>query len=104
MDTSENFLDLFSNEISQIDDTDYGDYMRKVNHALLLLKDKIYDESTSDVKESLDELQYTIQFHPNWDILSTRKKVSMVLSTIRQQLALEATTMVQPEEFNYNVL
>ncbi|MGZ3692027.1 MAG: hypothetical protein ACXVAX_11020 [Pseudobdellovibrio sp.] len=93
-------LNAFLSEISEIQDTDYGDYMRKVNHALLTLMDKIYDQSSLQVKEWLDELQFTIQFQPNWDIPSTRRKVSLLVKVLQQQINLESSKKEKRREYS----
>jgi hypothetical protein len=76
-------IDDFINEVSDIDETDYGDFMRKANHGLVILMEKIYDSSTPVVKKLLDELKYHIDYMPNWDVDSTREKVNLLAEEIR---------------------
>jgi len=76
-------IDDFINEISDIDETDYGDFMRKANHGLVILMEKVYDSSTPVVKKLLDELKYHIDYMPNWDVDSTREKVLLLAEEIR---------------------
>lgn len=77
-------IDDFINEISDIDDTDYGDFMRKANHGLIILTEKTYDSSSLEVKKLLDELKYIIEYMPNWDVDSTREKVNFLAEEIRK--------------------
>jgi len=76
-------IDDFINEINDIDETDYGDFMRKANHGLVILMDKIYKESSPEVKKLLYELKYHIDYIPNWDVDSTREKVHLLAEEIR---------------------
>lgn len=83
-------IDDFINEINDIDETDYGDFMRKANHGLVILMEKIYNSSSSEVKKLLDELKYHIDYMPNWDVDSTREKVALLAEEIRVATSDEA--------------
>jgi hypothetical protein len=76
-------IDDFINEIHDIDETDYGDFMRKANHGLVILMEKIYDSSPPEIEKLLDELKYHIDYMPNWDVDSTREKVALLAEEIR---------------------
>lgn len=76
-------IDDFINEINDIDETDYGDFMRRANHGLVILTDKIYTGSSSEVKKLLYELKYIIDYMPNWDVDSTREKVQLLAQEIK---------------------
>lgn len=89
MQTSTQPVADFIKEVSEINDLDYGDFMRKANHALLILMDEIYLKGTPKLKELLDQLQDTIQFRPDWDIDSTKKKTSTLLHSIKIELNSE---------------
>lgn len=80
-------IDDFINEINDIDETDYGDFMRKANHGLVILTDKIYAGSSSEVKKLLYELKYHIDYMPNWDVDSTREKVQLLAQEIKLAIA-----------------
>ncbi len=104
MDTSTTPINEFIKQISEINDTDYGDFMRKANHALLTLKEKIYDQSTLHVKELLNELQHTIQFYPNWDLESTKLKTSMLAELIKQNQIFHFFGNINTEKKNVREL
>lgn len=70
LDAAREFYELVSN----ISDTDYGDFMRKANVYLVNLAKRI--GSWSDlVREKLDEMQFYTQFSANWDVESTRHRL-----------------------------
>ena len=80
----------FISEVFDIDETDYGDFMRKANHSLIQLKDKIYDESGTAVKNKIYELKYIIDYVPNWNVESTKEKILALASEICQLAPSEA--------------
>ncbi len=65
----------FLEQLSSIYDTDYGDYMRKVNCYLTELKEDKSAIKTPEILKKIEEIQDYIQYEPNWDIPTTQKKV-----------------------------
>ncbi len=65
----------FLDELSAISETDYGDFMRKVNSYLLELKENDIAKNSAEISEKLDNMQDYVQFHPNWDLESTKEKI-----------------------------
>lgn len=84
-------INNFIHEISEIDEYDFGDFMRRANHYLLILMDKTYRSSNPQIKKLLNELHYTIQYQPDWDIESTRQKIFAGAELIRKSLRAQAT-------------
>ena len=68
-------IDEFIENVSAINDTDYGDFMRKTNSYLIELDEEL-----------LDELKTEVQFYPNWDIKSTRRRTILMAERIKEEL------------------
>ncbi len=81
-------VNLFIRKISEINEEDYGDFMRKANLYLNILKKSIFRYSSPQVKKILQELQYIIQFHPNWDIDTTLPKIYARANLIKKNILL----------------
>ena len=62
-------------QANSITETDYGDYMRKLNAYLIELKENKAAIMTPEILAKIEEMQNYIQFMPNWDISSTQEKV-----------------------------
>lgn len=62
-------------QVNSITETDYGDYMRKLNAYLIELKENKTAIMTPEILAKIEEMQNYIQFMPNWDIPSTQEKV-----------------------------
>lgn len=77
-------IDVFINDFAAIDDTDYGDFMRKANYLLLELDEKISEGATEEVRQILNRMQDEIQFHPNWEKASTREDVLHLAEKVKQ--------------------
>jgi hypothetical protein len=82
MQTEKTSIDKFVAEVKDIDEIDYGDFMRKANHALTILTERIYDKSTPKVKFLLNELKDIIQFMPNWNIESTKARIFSIVNEL----------------------
>ena len=65
---------LFTEQITNLNESDYGDFMRSIN---LYLCDLLANPGAKDPRlhEKLHEIQAYIQFLPNWDIESTRARL-----------------------------
>ncbi len=77
-------INSFIKDFSAIDETDYGDFMRKANHLLIELDETIYDQSANEVRSLLDEMKDEIQFHPNWEKESTREDILHLAEKVKQ--------------------
>lgn len=84
-------IDFFIYDFSAIDDTDYGDFMRKANHLLIELNAEIYESAAPEVRSLLDEMKNEIQFHPNWERESTREDILQLADKVK--LLNERTTL-----------
>lgn len=76
-------IDFFIYDFAAIDETDYGDFMRKANHLLIDLDEKIYESAPAEVKSLLDEMKNEIQFHPNWEKDSTRAEILQLAEKVK---------------------
>ena len=76
-------IEIFRDEVASIDEADYGDFMRKANHSLILLKEQIYNKAPLHVQGFIDELKYIIDYMPNWNVDSTKEKVAQLAEEIR---------------------
>lgn len=67
-------VNKFIKNFSEIEEMDYGDFMRKANHYLLELEEDLSQSSNSSIKKNLEQMKIDVQYYPNWDIQSTREK------------------------------
>lgn len=67
----------FLKHIRSIDETDYGDFMRKANLYLNELKEEPSAAENPVIAERIEAMQKYIQYHPNWDIPTTREQIEM---------------------------
>lgn len=65
----------FMEEVNLLVESDYGDFMRKVNSYLSHLEEQESEHVLPAISQKLAQMKEYIQFHPNWDISSTRKKI-----------------------------
>lgn len=80
-------VEKFVNDIKNIHEYDYGDFMRAANHCLIDLKHEMDRLPYQDVHKKLQEMQGYIQFNPNWDVDSTFEKAlkdALSLETLLQ--------------------
>ncbi len=56
----------FIQNVSQIQELDYGDFMRKANHYLIDL------ENQPDAGNLVADMKLHLQYRPNWNIESTK--------------------------------
>lgn len=64
---------MFSKNISEILECDYGDFMRAANGYLNNLRDELHALRDENIDRKLDEMQIYLQFTPTWDIELTKK-------------------------------
>ena len=80
-------IDFFIYDFSAIDETDYGDFMRKANYLLIQLDEEMCKTATPEVRSLLDEMKNDIQFHPNWERESTREGILRLAAKVKELLA-----------------
>lgn len=65
----------FLKQIKSIDDTDYGDFMRRANLYLNELQDESPSVANPVIAERIQAMKQYVQYKPNWDIESTRQNI-----------------------------
>lgn len=65
----------FIENILTINELDYGDFMRKANHYLLELEDKVAVTADPAAVVLLANIKLHLQYYPNWNIEQTRKLI-----------------------------
>ena len=65
----------FLEELNAITETDYGDFMRKANAYLNHLKENEIAKNSTEISEKIDNMQNYVQFHPSWELESTKAKI-----------------------------
>lgn len=93
----EQAIELFIERIGAVDDFDYGDYMRRVNIYILELRDQLHHRGT-EILQRLDELQYEVQFVPEWSTESTRPLVARAAEDLRRLLQKPAVEAAMKED------
>ncbi|MBR7518325.1 hypothetical protein KC217_21905, partial [Mycobacterium tuberculosis] len=68
-------IEKFIERVSNIQEADYGDFMRKANLYLNDLKKDLSPYISGEEKKKIDEIQLHLQFIPTWEIEPTRKQV-----------------------------
>ncbi len=66
---------LFINEISDISENDFGDFMRSANSHLDHLEKSLDQFYNRDINQKIIDMKMYLQYSPNWDIESTRKRL-----------------------------
>lgn len=67
----------FLKQIKSIDDTDYGDFMRRANLYLNELQEEEPSALNPVIADRIEAMKNYIQYHPNWDIESTRRNIEI---------------------------
>lgn len=62
-------------QVSCIQESDYGDFMRRANHYLNELKKDLSPYISEEEKKKINDIQLHLQLSPNWKIEPTRKHV-----------------------------
>lgn len=65
----------FVEEILEINEADYGDFMRRANMHLHELRDALHGVQDERVADKIDEMKLYVQYAPSWDIESTRDRI-----------------------------
>jgi len=76
----------FSSEISDILENDYGDFMRPANFYLNVLRCDLKLIDDFHINQKINQMQYYLQFSPNWNIESTRKLLARDICYINDLL------------------
>lgn len=65
----------FLKQIKSIDDTDYGDFMRRANLYINELQEDSATVANPIIADRIEAMKQYVQYHPNWDIESTREYI-----------------------------
>lgn len=82
---NKNSIDLFVERVRDSCDSDYGDFMRKMNLYLIYLKEHL-SGANSDVQGKLSEMQTYTQFASNWNVESTKARLLSDVEVLRKML------------------
>lgn len=86
-------LEAFLHELRDVNEFDYGDFMRKVNFYLDTLAERLVPLDIPE-KESyavkLAEIQNYVQFYPDWKIETTRPRLFADVKAMWDQAKLTA--------------
>lgn len=66
---------VFANQIKNLTETDYGDFMRSAYDLLLKLRNDVSYYADPDIQTRIESMKTYLQFNPNWEIESTRNKL-----------------------------
>ena len=98
--TINQLIEKFKQDICEILDSDYGDFMRKANVYLQSLKAAGKARANPEIEKRIAEMQLYIQYFPNWNVDSTRSRILKDAEALRTSwgahsarfFASEATT------------
>lgn len=76
----------FKKNINQINEYDYGDFMRSANVYLNHLSAQLSYRNDPSINEKIDQMKNYLQYTPNWDVDSTREKLNSDLQYIDELL------------------
>lgn len=65
-------IERFVTELNDIHEAEYGDFMRKANQQIIILRNEFHHYHFADFDKKVDEIQDYVQFTPTWMIESTR--------------------------------
>lgn len=66
---------VFTNQIKDLTETDYGDFMRSAYDLLLKFRDDVAYYADPDIQTRIENMKSYLQFNPNWEIESTRNRL-----------------------------
>ncbi|MBX3033428.1 MAG: hypothetical protein KF865_05825 [Bdellovibrionaceae bacterium] len=75
----------FIDQICDLNEADYGDFMRAANLYLLNLRAQVGDDESS--ARTIDHMREYVQFHPDWDVLDTKKRLLRDAQHLRDEIA-----------------
>jgi hypothetical protein len=84
-------IEKFINDLNDIHEAEYGDFMRKANQHIIELRNEFHHYHDPAVDKKIDQIQEYVQFNPTWMIESTR------LSAIRDAKRLNGILNAQGE-------
>lgn len=79
-------VDTFIKKTSEVNEYDYGDFMRTENLYLNHLMQKLQILGDKDLNKKLVTMQTYLQFTPNWDVESTRLKLLEDIQVVSELL------------------
>lgn len=86
----------FTNQIKDLTETDYGDFMRSAYDLLLKLRDDVSYYADPDIQKRIENMKTYLQFNPNWEIESTRNKLLAD--------AVEIDELIKNHQDNWDIL
>lgn len=79
-------IENFIEKLLTINELDYGDFMRKANHYLMELDDKVAATADPVAQTLLADIKLHLQYYPNWNIEQTRKLIMEEVSSINDHI------------------
>jgi hypothetical protein len=90
-------VEKFINNLKQIEDPDYGDFMRKANVYLNNLKIDL-SPMERDIHAKIFEMQLYLQFISSWEIEPTRRRIIRDAEYVQELVAAhEARLQIERE-------
>ncbi len=87
----------FIENVNSIDETDYGDFMRKANVYLNHLKSDLAP-MPQDIRSKVFEMQLYLQFISSWEIEPTRRRIVTDAMYVNELIATRYPTWQFSEE------
>ncbi len=80
------FIENFIENLLTINELDYGDFMRKANHHLLKLEDKVAATADPMAVALLADIKLHLQYNPNWNINQTKQFVLNKVANVNNHI------------------
>lgn len=68
-------IDQFVADINAVNESEYGDFLKKANLYLNELHHELSKSSYEDIEQKITEMQTYLQFRSNWQIASTKERI-----------------------------
>ena len=65
-------VEKFIQRINEIQEIDYGDFMRRANNYLMDLQDHIAETTDVEAQRLLADMKLHLQYYPNWNVELTK--------------------------------
>ena len=93
----------FMKNTVNIEEEDFGDFMRKENLYLSQLAEALGPEISEEIKLKLTEMQTYLQFYPNWNLDLTKHHLLVDARELMQMMELNpAFNMQENAAFNFH--
>ncbi len=77
-------VEKFIQRINEIQEIDYGDFMRRANNYLIDLQDHITDTADIEAQRLLADMKLHLQYYPNWNVELTKNYILNEVKLIDQ--------------------